>query len=94
MKKPQNVPGQIQFSFQDDGELEYETTTDESCFFVSDIADFIEDKFAGRAGVPLDEIWAAVDEHPVFPSDLYKNDIKKDIKERGYKVHTSSIDFK
>lgn len=94
MKRPKQNLGQYQISFLDDGEVKYRTTTDENCFYVSDIADFIEEKFTGRMSVSLDEIWAAVDEHPVFPSDLYKNEIKKDLKERGHKVHTSSIDFK
>lgn len=69
------------------------TFTDENCYRPEDIVKYIIDKFYGRPAVPLNEIWNYVDEHPVFPSDLYKSDIKRILKGRGYKVHRSNIDF-
>lgn len=69
------------------------TTTDESCYYVQDIVKFVVATFSGRMDVPLNEVWAVLDEHPIFPSDLYKDQIKKRLKEQGYKVHRSSIDF-
>lgn len=85
---------QLMFDFDgpNDG-MSMTTETDDSCYYVQDIVKFIVNTFAGRENVPLNEIWRVVDEHPVFPSDLYKKDIKKQLKEQGYKVHTSSIDF-
>lgn len=62
-------------------------------FYVQDIVKFIVWTFKGRQDVPLREVWDAVDEHPVFPSDLYKNEIKDQLRQQGYKVHRSSIDF-
>lgn len=67
--------------------------TDENCYFVHDIVKFIVKKFHGRRNVFLKEIWDTVDEHPIFPSDLFKNEIKEQIKALGYKVHRSTIDF-
>ena len=94
MKKSKVDPSQLAFDFSTDAnELVMTTMTDENCYYVQDIVKFIIGTFAGRQDVPLKEIWAAVDEHPVFPSDLYKNEIKDQLRQWGYKVHRSSIDF-
>lgn len=94
MKKSKVDPSQLAFDFSADAnELVMTTMTDENCYYVQDIVKFIIGTFAGRQDVPLKEIWAAVDEHPVFPSDLYKNEIKDQLRQWGYKVHRSSIDF-
>lgn len=93
-KKSKIDPHQMSFDFDSlvPG-LTLTTSTDESCYRPEDIVKYIIDKFYGRSAVPLNEIWDYVDEHPVFPSDLYKSDIKRILKERGYKVHRSDIDF-
>ena len=94
MKKSKVDPSQLTFDFASDSDgLEMTTATDENCYYVQDIVKFIVGKFKGRQDVPLKAIWAAVDEHPVFPSDLYKNEIKDQLRQWGYKVHRSSIDF-
>ena len=94
MKKSKVDPSQLAFNFSTSAdELVVTTMTDENCYYVQDIVKFIIGTFAGRQDVPLKEIWAAVDEHPVFPSDLYKNEIKDQLRQWGYKVHRSSIDF-
>ena len=94
MKKSKADPNQLAFDFSaETDEFVVTTMTDENCYYVQDIVKFIIGKFAGRQDVPLKEIWTAVDEHPVFPSDLYKNEIKDQLRQRGYKVHRSSIDF-
>lgn len=94
MKKSKIDPGQLTFDFLSESEdLVMTTQTDENCYYVQDIVKFIVGVFSGRMDVPLKEIWDAVDEHPIFPSDLYKNDIKDQLREQGYKVHRSSIDF-
>ena len=30
----------------------------------------------------FDDLWAVLDEHPTFPSDGFRNDIKKELKQR------------
>ena len=94
-KKPTKVvPNQLAFDFNaGTSEPIMTTATDESCYYVQDIVKFIIATFSGKMAVPLTDIWAALDEHPVFPSDLYKNKIKELLKKQGYKVHRSSIDF-
>jgi three-Cys-motif partner protein len=94
-KKPTKIdPNQLTFDFTaGTSEPVMTTTTDESCYYVQDIVKFIIATFNGKMDVPLTDIWAALDEHPVFPSDLYKTRIKELLKEQGYKVHRSSIDF-
>lgn len=85
---------QLLFSLdQTDETVEMTTETDDNCYCVQDIVKFIVGTFKGKIDVPLTKIWSVVDEHPVFPSDLYKNEIKDLIKSEGYKVHKSSIDF-
>ena len=94
MKKSKVDPSQLTFDLASDSDdLEVTTVTDENCYYVQDIVKFIVEKFKGKQDVPLKAIWAAVDEHPVFPSDLYKNEIKDQLRQWGYKVHRSSIDF-
>lgn len=70
------------------------TLEDKQCYHVSDIADYIVEAFAGRKDVPKKEVWAFVDEHPVFPTDRYKKDITDELKRTGRcKVKQSVIDF-
>lgn len=57
------------------------TSTDESCFCVNDIAKYLSRAFAGKAGVQLEEMWELLDEHPIFPSEGYRAEIKKALAE-------------
>ena len=93
MKRTHNVPGQIQLNLLDDGQLDYTSATDENCFYISDIAQYLEEQFAGRQGVQLDEMWNLLDESPVFPSDGFKDQIKRELEARGHKKHISTFDF-
>ena len=54
--------------------------TDESCFFVTDIAKYIQKVFAGRENVPLSELWSLLDDHPIFPSEGYRPEIRSELK--------------
>lgn len=58
-----------------------DSQTDEQCYFVHDIAKYIFEKYSPRREVKLLEIYQDLDTHPVFPSDGYKDDIKKELKE-------------
>ena len=56
------------------------TSKDESCFVVTDIAKYLSRAFAGRTAVPLQELWDLLDEHPIFPSEGYRTEIRNDLK--------------
>ena len=44
-----------------------------------DIAKYLQEHFKGRQMVPLNELWELLDDHPIFPSEGYRNDIKKEL---------------
>ena len=68
--------------------------TDEFCYYIKDIADYLQARFDGQADVPLDDLWAVLDEHPIFPSDGFRNDIKKELKQNhGASVSRGKISF-
>ena len=67
--------GQLRFDF--DGVVTLDTDT--SCFHVRDIAKYLQDNFKGRNLVPLTELWDLLDDHPIFPSEGYRNEIKKEL---------------
>ena len=67
---------------------------DENCYYPKDIANYLHKLFIGQENVPLDNVWAALDEHPVFPSDGFRNEIKNCLKTTfGDKVTLTSISF-
>lgn len=75
--------GQLRFDF--DGVVTLDTDT--SCFHVRDIAKYLQDNFKGRNLVPLTELWDLLDDHPIFPSEGYRNEIKKElISDYGAKI--------
>lgn len=70
------------------------TITDEYCYYVKDIAKYLYFVFKGRIDVPLKEVWGILDEHPIFPSEGYSNEIKNILKrDYGCKISRSSITF-
>lgn len=62
------------------GSGEVTTLTDESCFNVLDIAKYIQSCFAGRKNVLLEEIYQPLTQHPIFPADGYRPQIKASLK--------------
>lgn len=54
--------------------------TDESCFFVSDIAKYLQKSFSGQSNVSLEALWQLLDYHPVFPSEGFRNEIRAELK--------------
>lgn len=76
------------------GEDMVTTPTDEYCYYVKDIAKYLYSVFKGRNDVPLKEVWGALDEHPVFPSEGYLKEIKNTLKnDYNCKISRSSINF-
>ena len=56
---------------------------DESCYYVKDIAEYLQRVFDGKNDVCLEDMWAALDSHPVFPSTGFRRQIKSELK-RNY----------
>ena len=63
-----------QLSFNFLGEIAEEE--DESCVHGIDIAKYRQRSFRGRKQVPLDEMWELLDNHPIFPSEGFRNEVK------------------
>nr|DAT88702.1 MAG TPA: three-Cys-motif partner protein [Caudoviricetes sp.] len=70
------------------------TRTDEYCYYINDIAKYLQDCFEGQQNVNLERIWEVLNEHPVFPSDGFKSQIKKELKQNfGAVITRESISF-
>lgn len=79
---------EMQLQFNLTGEGFFDSPTDEDCYFVKDIAKYIYDKYKSNNPLYLTTIYADLDEHPIFPSDGYKNEIKDELRRTyGAKFH-------
>jgi len=87
LKDTHGKENQFILDFENDGEQVMQT--DDHCYYVQDIAQYIYDAYKGRASVALGEIYALLDDHPIFPSDGYKTKIKDELKKR-YNAHVST----
>lgn len=90
-----NTHGSENLIFLDlDGSGTFKSNTDERCYYVKDIADYLQDHFSGRLDVPFEALWNVLDEHPIFPSDGYRNAIKNELKTRyNVKISRNKISF-
>ena len=68
-----------QMSFFGDGNLG--TVTDQDCYNIRDVAKYVYEKYHKRKDVPLSELYFDLDKHPIFPSDGYKTEIKKELRD-------------
>ncbi len=83
-----------QLMFPLDGETELIIITDEDCYNVSDIASYLCGVFKGRKDVPFDDVYGALMEHPIFPSEGFRDDIKKELKQyHGVTSSRSTMTF-
>lgn len=80
MKNTHGIEEQFTLDFDGDGLLD--STTDEECYYVKDIAKYIFEKYNNLGRVQLAVVYQDLDVHPIFPSDGYKNEIKAELKER------------
>ncbi|HBP26332.1 MAG TPA: hypothetical protein DD618_05205 [Acholeplasmatales bacterium] len=78
-KDTHGIENQLMLDFEGSGEPN--TLTDEYCYYVKDIAKYLHDTFRGQEQVSLIDVWRKLDEHPVFPSDGFKPEIKKELKD-------------
>jgi three-Cys-motif partner protein len=92
-KKTYGVENQLMLG--DVATNDLKTYTDERCYNIFNIAEYLQSVFRGQADVPLDTVWSYLDEHPVFPSEGYKLNIKKLLKsDYSAKISHSAISFK
>ena len=84
-KKSKNIDGQLSFGME--FEIELASDNDENCYSVSDIAIYLSATYKGQT-VKLSDMWQHLYEHPVFPVDGYKNEVKKLLKD-FYNVSTT-----
>ncbi len=80
MKKVQKDDGQLMITL--DGEIIENDTSDEDCYYVSDIAKYIYETFKGLGQVSNETVKLLLDKHPVFPSEGYILDIRNELKRR------------
>lgn len=66
---------QLSFDFFDENTNE-ET---ETCFHIFDIAKYLHRSFVGRQLVPLTEMWEFLENHPIFPSEGFRNEIRMEL---------------
>ena len=91
-KNPHGEENQIMIDFEGSGALS--TKVDERCYYIKDVVDYIQHHFAGQENVPFDDIWALLDEHPVFPYNGYRNVIKRELEQDyGAKKTRTTITF-
>jgi len=78
LKNTHGIENQLCLGFDDNAPIH--TITDESCFFVKDIAKYVFDNYSRRGTVSLEDIYLDLDRHPIFPSDGFKREIKDELK--------------
>lgn len=74
-------------------EISLQEKPDPDCYTVSDIARYIYMKYKNHKTILLDDIYADLDSHPIFPTDGYKAEIKGELKKLGVKIMKNSISF-
>lgn len=79
LKNTHGMEDQYTLDFLDSGFAS--TIVDEDCFYIKDIAEYLQTNFSGQKDVPLDTLWTTLKDHPVFPSDGFKSQIKKELKD-------------
>jgi len=92
-KKLYGKETQITMDFDsDEGMLK--SYTDNYCYNISNIVDYLYQNFKYRGIVSKKVLWECLDNHPVFPSDSFKKDIIKELKDTyGIRVSKSTLDF-
>lgn len=84
---------QFTFNFDHDNDF-YKTNEDTYCYNILNIAEYLYQNFKGRQDVNLNDLWRFLDSHPIFPSDCFKKEIKKELKNIfGVIEHKSTLDF-
>lgn len=77
--------------------MSIQTNKVENCYFVEDIAKYIYTKYGSKKIVSLEEVYEDINRHPIFPSDGFKQEIKRILKNRynaTFPRGKNSIEFK
>lgn len=91
-KNTHGLENQLMLDFEGRGAPK--THTDEFCFYIKDIAEYLQKSFNGKSDVPMSEVWELLDGHPVFPSDGFRPQIKNELKQNyGAHVSKSTLSF-
>ena len=91
-KNTHGLENQLMLDFESKGVVK--THTDEFCFYIKDIAEYLQKSFNGQSDVPMSDVWALLDNHPIFPSDGFRSQIKNELKQNhGASVSRSTISF-
>lgn len=91
-KTTHNVDGQLMFDFL--GEEQSTITEDKYCYTLDNIAQYLQRHFCGQTDVSKSDVWAYLENHPVFPSDGYARELCSILKESyGAKISRSTISF-
>ena len=91
-KKTYGSAGQMIFNLDENGGVV--SNTDEYCYNIANVVDYVYDKFKDHGIVSFDAIWEELDKHPVFPTNGFKNEIKDGLKiSYGVVLHQNCIDF-
>jgi hypothetical protein len=91
LKDTHGIEKQLMLDFNGDGVVN--TSTDEQCYYVQDIAKYIYDEYSQMKIVSWDDVCKALDVHPIFPSDGFKNEIKKELGLLGVKITKGMVVF-
>lgn len=91
MKNTHGMETQLMLDLDGDGFAD--THTDEQCYYVQDIAKYVFNKYSNLGEVSLETVYGDLDKHPIFPSDGYKNDIKKELSRFGVKITKGNVIF-
>ena len=91
-KNTHGTENQLMFDFDDEAALS--TATDEQCYYIKDIAAYLQERFRGCIDVPFSKLWEVLELHPVFPAHGFSNEIKKALVDNhGAVVGRSTITF-
>ncbi len=83
---------QLVMDFENEGKIV--SYSDKDCYYIKDISEFLQKKFNGQKNVALEQLWEVIDEHPIFPADGFRKEIKKDLEEnQGAKITKNMISF-
>ena len=92
--KKKTYGNENQFSFNFNDGLPIVIDTDDSCYQVYDIASYIYNNFKNKGKVTFTDVWGCLMTHPVFPSEGYRDEVKKILRDHfNVIIKKSTFDF-
>lgn len=92
LKNRHGAEGQLTLDFSGSGS--FKPAIDEYCYDLYSIASYLQYNFCEKKDVPLDKVWSILDEHPIFPPDGYRPQIKSILKnDFGAQISQKTITF-